>query len=254
MLKSRIQYVMTWVSAAVLLTAGPALMATAWNGAVTGKLSLFLMVLLWVLMSASGIYLFMLAVKKAHRLWIDEERRKKLSDAAENEPSRELRSPTQDNKSLDFTALARKLVRRTPEDVPLEEMGKELLKNLARELEVMSAVFYIRKKKSFEAVATYALPALTEPYTFREGEGLSGQVAANQQIMMLTRLPEGHLKVCSGLGKAAPSYLAIVPLVHKNLTIAVVECSGFRYEAHEIESMFRIFSRDLMEKISPKLK
>ncbi len=245
---------MTWVSAAVFLTAGPGLMATAWNGAVTGKLSLFLMVLLWVLMSASGIFLFMLAVKKAHRLWIDEERRKKLSDAAENEPSPEYKSSTRENKSLDFTAAARKLVRRIPENVPLEEMGKELLKYLARELEVMSAVFYIRKKTGFEAVATYAVSTLTEPYTFREGEGLTGQVAANQQIMMLTQLPEDYLKVCSGLGKAAPSYLAIVPLVHKHLTIAVVECSGYRYEPHEIESMFRIFSRDLMEKISPNLK
>ncbi len=61
MLKSRIQYVLTWVAIGVLLTAGLGLMAVSWNGALSGSSSPSLMVLLWVCMSASGIYLFMLA-------------------------------------------------------------------------------------------------------------------------------------------------------------------------------------------------
>ena len=48
--------------------------------------------------------------------------------------------------------------------------------------------------------------------------------------MVLTRLPEDYLEVYSGLGKAQPSYLAIVPLIHKGRTIAVLECSGYRYD------------------------
>jgi two-component system chemotaxis sensor kinase CheA len=106
----------------------------------------------------------------------------------------------------------------------------------------------------FQAVSSYALANPREPYSFKEGEGLSGQAAANRQIMMLTNLPEEHLEVYSGLGKARPSYLAIVPLIHKEKTIAVLECSGYRYAPGDIESMFRIFSRDLMEKLSTHMK
>ncbi len=244
---------MTWISVGILLTTGLGLMAFSWNGAVRGVFSPGLMVLFWILMSASGIYLFMLAVKKAHRLMIHEERRQKQSNLAERETLRKEKKSSQDKQSFDFTAVARKLVRRTPEGLPFEEMGKELFKNLAKELEIMSAILYVRKLSVFKAVATYALASPGEPYSFKEGEGLTGQVAANQHVMVLTNLPKDHLEVYSGLGKAEPAYLAIVPLIHKHKTIAVLECSGYKFEPGEIESMFRIFSRDLMEKISPDL-
>jgi two-component system chemotaxis sensor kinase CheA len=141
-----------------------------------------------------------------------------------------------------------------PENVSLEKSGEELLRILARELEIMSGILYIKKRAVFEAVATYALASAEEPYSFREGEGLPGQAARSRQIMVLTKLPEDYLQVCSGLGKAKPAYLAIIPFIYRNRTIAVLECSGYRHDPHEIESMFRIFSRDLMEKISPNLR
>jgi len=119
---------------------------------------------------------------------------------------------------------------------------------------MMSGVVYTRQEDVFQLAASFALASPTEPYTFREGEGLSGQAAANQEIMILTSLPEGHLEVYSGLGKSAPAYVAIVPLVHQNRTIALIECSGYRFDPHDIETMFRIFARDLMIKLSPFIK
>ncbi len=71
--------------------------------------------------------------------------------------------------------------------------------------------------------------------------------------MVLTQLPEDFLEVYSGLGKAKPAYLAIVPLIHKSRTLAVLECTGYRFDPHDIENMFRIYSRDIMEKLSPNL-
>jgi hypothetical protein len=248
------QYILTWISLGVLLISGVGLLAVSWNGSLSGEPSPSLMTLLWMTMSASGIYLFMLAVKKAHRLMINEERRRKDEETPSKELSRESKSNQKDNKSLDFSATARKLVRKIQEETPMEQMGEDLLKQLAKELEIMSGIFYVRNKNLFQAVSSYALANPREPYSFEEGEGLSGQAAANRQIMMLTNLPEEHLEVYSGLGKARPSYLAIVPLIHKEKTIAVLECSGYRYAPGDIESMFRIFSRDLMEKLSPHIK
>lgn len=195
----------------------------------------------------------MLAVKKAHRLWVDEDRKRKAADS-EKDIALQSRSVTKESPSLDFTAMARKLVRRLPDELPFEELGDELLKSLARELEIMSGIFYVRKRSAFIAVSTYALASPEGPPSFREGEGLSGQAARDQHVVMLTRFPENYLKVFSGLGRSEPAYLAIVPLVHRNKTIALLECTGFRYDPHEIETMFRIFSRDLIEKLSPNLK
>lgn len=253
MLRSRITYYLTWLALALLLISGLFLLVTSWNSQVNRHFSPSLLILFWIVMSASGIFLFMLAIKKAHRLWIDEERslKEKENEATERQIRR--KDTSKDNQSLDFAATARKLVRRVPDNASMKEVSEELLKNLARELEIMSGVFYVRKKSVFEAISTYAINSPEGPYSFREGEGLSGQVSLNKQIMIMTRLPEDYLEVYSGLGSSRPSYLAIVPFIHKNKTIALLECSGYRYDPHEIENMFRIFSRDLMEKLSPNL-
>jgi len=250
---SRFRYILTWVALVVMMICSTLLVASAWNSQIRLTVSPSLIMLFWIGISASGIYLFMLAVKKAHRQWIDEERqleRKKITDREKKE--RESKS-AQKNKALDFAAVARKIVRRVPENIAQEQLGKLLLKNLARELEIMSGVFYREQKGVFIVEATYAMASGAEPFTFKNGEGLPGQVARNQQLMILTRLPEGHLEVYSGLGKAPPAYLAIVPLVHKGKTIAVLECSGYRYESGDIENMLKIFARDLMDKLSPNL-
>lgn len=254
MLKSRQQYLMTWVTFGLLLSSGVGLLVLSWNAKVSGSPSPIVIVVLWLLMSASGIYLFLLAVKKAHRIWIDDERRKKEEEEAEKKASVGTSSALREDKKLDVASTARKLVRRIPEEETLKDSGQEILNNLAHELEIMSGVIYIREKKVFRSVATYALASNTEPYSFEEGEGLTGQAAANQQILVLTNLPEGHREVYSGLGKSEPAYLAIVPLLHKNRTIAVLECSGYKYEPQDIEAMFRIFARDLMAKLSAHLK
>jgi hypothetical protein len=249
-MKSKLQYGFTWLSLILLVICSTVLVVGAWNAQVLQSYSPVLMMIMWICISSSGIFLFMLAVKKAHRQWIDEERHLELEAIKAKENRANSRGPSKEKKELDFTAAARKLVKRIPEKVSLEQMGPLLLKNLARELEIMAGVYYIEQNGEFKAVSSYAMVSAAEPYSFKVGEGLTGQVARNQQILVLTRLPEDHLEVYSGLGKAAPSYLAIVPLVYKGKTLAVLECSGYRYAPGEIENMFRIFARDLMDKLS----
>lgn len=250
---SRIRYILTWVSLVVMMICSTLLMATTWNSQISVPASPFLIMLLWIGTSASGVYLFLLAVKKAHRQWIDEEHQLERMKIASREKKDRTSQSSRANKDMDFTATARKIIRRIPENIATEQLGKLLLKNLARELEIMSGIFYLEQKGKFIVDATFAMASGSEPYTFKPGEGLSGQVAMNKQLMVLTHLPEGHLEVYSGLGKAPPAYLAIVPLVHKNKTMAVLECSGYRYKPEDIENMFKILNRDLMDKLSLNL-
>ncbi len=250
---SRFLYILTWVTMLVLIVCSILLVAIAWNSQLGLTASPILILFLWVSISTSGIYLFLLAVKKAYRQYIDEERQ--LESERVNTRKKKARSSqsSKENKALDFAAAARKIVRRVPDNIAPDQLGKPLLTYLARELEIMSGIYYREQKGVFVVEASYAMASTTEPYTFKLGEGLSGQAAKNQQIMVLSRLPEGHLEVYSGLGKAPPAYLAIVPLVHKGKTLAVLECSGYRYKPDAIENMLRILARDLMDKLSPNL-
>lgn len=250
--KSRMQYVLTWVSLLVFIICSTFLLTLAWNSRILESISPALLSLFWIGNATAGIYLFMLAVKMAHRKWIDEKRDQDKEAKIVERPSKGANSSSE-NKALDYASAARKIVRRVPENVAQEQLGKLLLKNLARELEIMSGVYYIEKRGKYTVQASYAMTSSTEDFSFKSGEGLPGQVAKNQQIMVLNQLPEGYLEVFSGLGKAPPSYLAIIPLVHKGKTRAVLECSGYRYVAGDIENMFRIFARDLMGKLSPNL-
>jgi hypothetical protein len=250
---SRFQYILTWVALVVIMICSTLLVASAWNSQIRLTVSPTLITLLWIGITSSGVYLFLLAVKKAHRQWIDEERHLEKERISARELKSQSSRSSREKKALDFAAVARKIVRHVPENIAPEQLGKLLLKSLTRELEIMSGIFYSEKKGKFIVEATYAMATSTEPFTFKTGEGLSGQVARNQQLMVLTRLPEGHLEVYSGLGKAPPAYLAIVPLVHKGKTIAVLECSGYRYDPGDIENMFKIFTRDLMDKLSLNL-
>jgi hypothetical protein len=250
MRKSTLRYIGTWAALLLLLAGTVSLVVLSWNSRITGSFSPVWVVLPWVITSASAFYLFLLAVKKAHRQWIDDTREAESEKvpASTPAPKKDAKSPT-----LDFTGVARKLVRRAPENASLKDQGEALLKNLARELEIMSGIFYLKNKGTFQAISTYAMSNAPAPYEFTLGEGLTGQAARNQEVMVLNRLPEGHLEVYSGLGKAPPSYLAIVPLIHKGRTVAVIECSGYKYDPHDVENMFRIFARDLMHKLSPNL-
>ena len=252
MRKSRIRYILTWASGAGLLVSSTLLVAGAWNSHLASPLSPALVLAGWVLLSASGIFLFLLAVKKAHRQWINEKRA--LENEEQDQKTRSLSSESSRvTKTLAPGTAARKILRHISDNMSLDQVGKQLMKDLAGELEIMSGIFYVEEKGTFRVRASYALASSTEPYTFKSGEGLSGQAARNQQLLVLTRLPEEHLEVYSGLGKAQPAYLAIIPLVHKGRTFALLECSGYRHEPSEIEELFRIFTRELMEKLAPNL-
>ena len=253
MQKSRIRYIFTWVSLTVLLSCSIMLMVLAWNSRFSDSVSPPLVMLMWIGVCASGIYLFMLAVKLAHRQWVTQKQElEKEAGETKKLPSRQPPS-SKEKKALDVASSARKIVRRVPDNIAWDQLGKLLLKNLARELEIMSGIYYVPHRGKYTIEASYAMASASEPFTFKSGESLPGQVARNQQLMVITSLPEDYLEVYSGLGKAPPSYLAIVPLVHKEKTLAVLEFSGYKYDPVDIESMLKIFTRELMDKLAPNL-
>lgn len=65
----------------------------------------------------------------------------------------------------------------------------------------------------------------TTRYNF--GEGLIGQTAANGQLLYLDEVPEGYIKIISGLGSASPRFLLIAPVKHNENVLGVLEIASF---------------------------
>jgi CheY-like chemotaxis protein/HAMP domain-containing protein len=63
--------------------------------------------------------------------------------------------------------------------------------------------------------------------SFSPGEGLIGQAASARELVVVEDLPEAYLKVRSGLGESSARSLLLLPLVHVDRTIGVIELALF---------------------------
>ena len=59
------------------------------------------------------------------------------------------------------------------------------------------------------------------------GEGLVGQSAAEGRTLYVDDIPEGYIKIVSGLGTASPRYLLVVPVVNGGDVKGVIEIATF---------------------------
>ena len=67
----------------------------------------------------------------------------------------------------------------------------------------------------------------TSSVRYNFGEGLIGQAAASGQQLYVDEVPEGYLKIISGLGSASPRYLLITPIKNQNSVLGVLEVASF---------------------------
>jgi HAMP domain-containing protein/signal transduction histidine kinase/CheY-like chemotaxis protein len=64
------------------------------------------------------------------------------------------------------------------------------------------------------------------PTEFSIGEGLVGQVAFEKERIILSNVPSNYIKINSGLGKAKPANLIILPVLFENKVKAVIELAS----------------------------
>lgn len=83
--------------------------------------------------------------------------------------------------------------------------------------------------RKIRLIAGYAL-AVGEgsEVTYDFGEGLVGQSAAEGRTLLVDEIPEGYIKIISGLGTASPRYLLIVPVKKGDVVIGVIEIASFK--------------------------
>ncbi|MBU8908000.1 response regulator [Desertibacillus haloalkaliphilus] len=82
--------------------------------------------------------------------------------------------------------------------------------------------------------------------SFRYGQGLVGQCAAESKEIELHSIPKNYVKISSGLGSAEPQHLLILPVEFEGDVLAVIELASFE----AIQPLQRRFLQQLLGPIS----
>ncbi len=95
-------------------------------------------------------------------------------------------------------------------------------------------------------IAGYGLRAdKTAPIQYRLGQSLIGQVARSKRSIIVANLPEGYVKISSGLGEAPPANLAVLPILVQDQVLGVIELASF--------SSFSPVQTDFLEQLTETL-
>lgn len=157
---------------------------------------------------------------------------------------------------VDIDLLAEGIIPRIDSKEKTEEYAERILRNISKHFEIVQGVFFLKnqKTKQFESISTFAYASEKKPSSFKLGEGISGQVAKNKTMIHLTSIPEGYLKIQSGLGKSSPTNLMIIPLLLNKETIGIIELASFHVFDKEVEWTFKNLAKIIGNAIVTKVK
>jgi signal transduction histidine kinase/HAMP domain-containing protein/CheY-like chemotaxis protein len=80
---------------------------------------------------------------------------------------------------------------------------------------------------------------------YRLGQSLIGQVAQSKRPVVVANLPEGYVKISSGVGEAPPTNLAILPILFEDQVLGVIELASF--------TPFSLVQTDFLEQLTETL-
>jgi signal transduction histidine kinase/CheY-like chemotaxis protein len=113
----------------------------------------------------------------------------------------------------------------------LNTVTKRILSELAQVVTAHYGAFYILQqeegKQKLKLFSAYAYQDEDNiPAGFSIGEGLVGQCAFEKELILLTNVPDGYVRINSGLGRAKPSNLIVLPVLFENNVKAVIELAS----------------------------
>ncbi len=129
------------------------------------------------------------------------------------------------------------------------------LNNLCQQVEAGQGAVYLASRddsrRLLELKYGFAL-SIGESQTmrFEFGEGLVGQVAASGKSIYIDEVPEGYIKIVSGLGQSSPRYLFIFPLRVADEVKGVVELAAFHVLKESTRKQLEEMGQILADKIS----
>ena len=110
-----------------------------------------------------------------------------------------------------------------------KDLLKAYIQAVCKQLDAGQGALYLATAdKKVELKSGYALNfSENTSVVFDFGEGLIGQCAANERTLYVDDVPEGYIKIISGLGAASPRFLLIVPILKEQTLLGVIEIASF---------------------------
>ncbi|MES1218113.1 MAG: response regulator, partial [Bacteroidota bacterium] len=116
----------------------------------------------------------------------------------------------------------------------LNTVTRRILSELAQVVNAQKGMFYILEQdenfrnQKLKLFAAYAFgEEVKTSKEFALGQGLVGQCAIEKERILLTNVPKNYIKIGSGLGKAAPVNLIVLPVLFEKEIKAVIELASF---------------------------
>lgn len=131
------------------------------------------------------------------------------------------------------------------------------LQAISKKLDAGVSVLYQYKKSAgknlLEMQSSYALSVgESQVLKYEMGEGLVGQAAKERKSLVVDDIPEGYIKVVSGLGSASPTHLIVSPIELDNKLYGVVEIATFSKLNKEHLTFVDNCFHKIMEKLNSK--
>lgn len=131
----------------------------------------------------------------------------------------------------------------------ITELGRSVIRQLCQYLDVLTGVIYLREDDTLRFVGGYAYPDDLVTHC-KIGQGPLGEAAFSQTPLLFKNIPANQQTLSSGLFRAAPCTIWVVPFLYEGETVGVIEL-GKLTEFAEIQ---RTFLESALESISIAFK
>jgi HAMP domain-containing protein/CheY-like chemotaxis protein len=110
----------------------------------------------------------------------------------------------------------------------LATVGRMLLSGLGPLVNAQNGVIYLVEETALRLLSAYADGGEPQghPARLRQGQGLVGQCAADARRLLLSDLPDNVVPITSGLFKAAPRNIIVLPILFEGQVKAVIELAS----------------------------
>ena len=106
----------------------------------------------------------------------------------------------------------------------ISDLGNQILAALAEILDIQIASIFFNDNGELILSSSYSYNVRKSNLNrFKFGEGLIGQAAIEQKLLVFTDVPEDYISIKSGLGEIKPSVIVVAPLVYQKEIVAVIE-------------------------------